>query len=219
MAPTSPPSLPVQTNTFQTTVPPEMYITQAPTHAGHHPDAPVQTSRKFLGLSDAQKATRKVRQEALQVEQEAFNNTFTVFLQERYDNLITFAGVHNRKVEYIEKLMNSSSHYKPKRGVNLQNAKVHVKAAEVNTGWALGDCAKLSEIHQLVKEDPDLQNLSKEDERILKNLVASLRELKKNGAHPSNKASAVDYHTEVKDLNDCVSLFLLCVVCQTHTFS
>jgi len=84
----------------------------------------------------------------------------------------------------------------------LQNAKIHTKAAEVNEGRAPGDCAKISEIHQLVKEDTDLQNLLKEDKQILKNPVTKLWDLKKNGACPSNKASAMDYRTEVKDLND-----------------
>jgi hypothetical protein len=136
----------------------------------------------------------------------AFSDALTAFLEERYRDLVAFVDVHNRKVKHIEKLMDALSHYKPKRAVNLQNAKIHVKAAEVNEGQAPGDCAKISEIRQLVKEDPVLQNLSEKDQQMLKNLVTELWELKKNGACPSNKASAIDYHTEIKDLNDHVSL-------------
>ena len=197
-----------------------MYVAQAPTHTGRHPDTVVQTSRKHARLSDAQKATRKVQQEASRVVQEALADALAVFLERRYDDLVAFADAHNTMVEYIKKLMNTSSHYKPKRAINLQNAKVHAKAAEVNTGQAPGDCVKLSEIRRLVKEDPALQNLSEEGEAILKNSVTALRDLRKIGAHPSNKASAVDYRNEVRDLNDRVSLcskfHLWC--CLTHTF-
>jgi len=158
-------------------------------------------------MSDAQKASKKIRLEASRVVHEAFNDAFTTFLEKRYDDLVAFAGIHNRKVEHIEKLMNTSSHYKPKRAVNLQNAKVHAKAAEVNAGRAVGDCAKLSEIRRLVKEDADLQNLSEEGEERLKSSVLELRDLKKNGARPSNKSSASDYRLEVQDINNRMSLY------------
>jgi hypothetical protein len=95
----------------------------------------VQTSRKHAGVSDAQKASNQIRQEASSVTHQAYA-VFTTFLEKRYDDLVTFAGIHNRKVEHIETLMNTSSHYKPKRAVNIQNAKIHAKAAEVNAGRA-----------------------------------------------------------------------------------
>jgi len=166
----------------------------------------VQTSRIYPGLSDAQKATRKVREQVSRVEQVAFNDAFTTFLEKRYDDLVTFAGAHNRKVDHIEKLMNTSSHCKTKRAVNLHNAKIHAKAEEVNAGRLRGDCAKLPEIRRLVMEDTDLQNLTEEGENTLKMAVTMQRDLKKIGARPSNKSSAMDYRAEVRDINDRVSL-------------
>jgi hypothetical protein len=127
---------------------------------------------------------------------------FAVFLEKRYDDLVIFAGVHNRKVEHLEKIMNTSSHYKVKRAVNLENARLHAKVAEVKTGRARGDCAKLPKIRQLVGQDAVLQNLSKEGEETLKKGMAMFQELKINGTCPLNKACAIDYHTKVQDLND-----------------
>jgi hypothetical protein len=70
-----------------------------------------------------------------------------------------------------------------KQGVSIQNAKIHAKAVEVNAGVScplfplfltdslvdlgVGECLKLSEIKQLVKDDPLLQDLSAEQEEIL----------------------------------------------------
>ena len=76
---------------------------------------------------------------------------------------------------------------------------------EVNADRAPGDYAKLSELRQLVKEDPALQNLSEETEKLLKDDVVTMRDLKKTGARPSNKACSLDYRGEVRELNDRVS--------------
>ena len=75
----------------------------------------------------------------------------------------------------------------------------------MNVGRAPGDCAKLPELCQLAKEDLALQNLSEESQKVLKDGVLAMRDVKKVGAHPSNKACALDYRSEVRELNDRVS--------------
>ena len=110
-----------------------------------------------------------------------------------------------------------SSHYKKKRAVNLENAKIHAKSLEVNADRALGDCTKLSELHQLVKENPALQNLSEESIKLLKDDVLMMRDVKKTGAHPSNKACSLDYRTEVRGLNDKVSSSIISSVLKLDT--
>lgn len=74
------------------------YIAQAPTHAGRHPDALVQISRNLSRISDAEKATRKVLQEASRVEKEVFSDALSAFLEKRFEDLVAFAGVHNQKI-------------------------------------------------------------------------------------------------------------------------
>jgi hypothetical protein len=160
-------------------------------------------------LSEAQKATKKVQQEVKRVRQKTFNEEFDILLEKQHNELVEFGERHDKKIEYLRKLMATSSHYKPRRAVNLENAKLHAKSLEVNEGRAPGDCAKLPELRRLVREDTSLQNLSEEAEKLLRDDVVALRDLKKIGARPSNKACAMDYRTEVRNLNDRVSTSII----------
>jgi hypothetical protein len=122
-------------------------------------------------LSNAQKATKKVEQETKRVQEVYFNEQFNILLEKQFVELSAFAEKHEKKIEHLQKLINTSPHYKKKRAVNLENAKIHAKSLEVNADRALGDCAKLPELRQLVKEDLALQNLSEETEKLLKDDV------------------------------------------------
>jgi len=51
--------------------------------------------------------------------------------EKEYEDL---ARAHFVTVEYITKLTSTSAHYKTKRTVNMQNAKIHAKSVEVNAG-------------------------------------------------------------------------------------
>ncbi|EDR15662.1 uncharacterized protein LACBIDRAFT_320606 [Laccaria bicolor S238N-H82] len=104
---------------------------------------------------------------------------------------------HNTKLEYIQKLTSQSSHYKQKRAVTIQNAKLHAKSLEVNGALfkdlELGDRIKVKELRQLVHDDPTYQNLTTEEEERMKQDVLELREQRKTGARPTNKSAAQDY--------------------------
>ena len=67
-----------------------------------------------------------------------------------------------------------------------------------------GDCIKLSELRQRVKEDPAMQNLSKDEEEELRKEVTDLREQRQLGARPTNAAACQDYRHQLKSLNDQV---------------
>jgi hypothetical protein len=58
----------------------------------------------------------------------------TTLLAKQRAELLDLAGRYSKKIEYIDKLINSSMHYKHKRYVNIENAKLHAKATEVNAG-------------------------------------------------------------------------------------
>jgi len=57
-----------------------------------------------------------------------------VLLSKQRMELEDLAKRHGKKVEAIDKLVSSSSHYKNKRMVSIENAKLHAKALEVNAG-------------------------------------------------------------------------------------
>lgn len=59
----------------------------------------------------------------------------------------------------------------------------------------------------MVKDDPLMQDLSKEEEEELQLEVIALREQKKLGARPTNQSAAQDYRRQLESLSDQVSFF------------
>lgn len=70
----------------------------------------------------------------------------------------------------------------------------------------LGERKKLPEIRQLMIEDPSYQDISPEEEAVLKEAVLAARDLNKLGACTTNKSAAMDYHAVLEEINDMVSL-------------
>lgn len=55
----------------------------------------------------------------------------------QHKELINLMKKHAMKFEYLQKLVTQSSHFKKKHGVSLQNALLHHKAIEINTGMSI----------------------------------------------------------------------------------
>lgn len=72
---------------------------------------------------------------------------------------------------------------------------------------SVGDRVKLPELRQMVRDDPALQDLSKEEEEELRMEVIAVREQRKLGARPTNQSASQDYRRQLESLNDQVSLF------------
>jgi hypothetical protein len=106
------------------------------THAGRNPSQSQQQTRILThnSLSLAQKATRSLRLQADHAKAEELTAALDTLLLRHNTELEDFAKEHNTKMEYITKLTSQSSHYKPKRSVTIQNAKLHAKSLEVNAG-------------------------------------------------------------------------------------
>jgi hypothetical protein len=66
----------------------------------------------------------------------------------------------------------------------------------------VGEKIKVPELRQLILDDPAFQNLTKEEEDKMKMDVLELRELKKIGAHPTNKSVAQDYGALMVQMNN-----------------
>ena len=78
---------------------------------------------------------------------------------------------------------------------------------------SLGDRVKLPELRQMVKDDPLMQDLSKEEEEELQLEVIALREQKKLGARPTNQSAAQEYRRQLESLNDQVSFCYYSFLC------
>jgi hypothetical protein len=106
------------------------------THAGRNPSQPQQKTRVLSrpSLSNAQKASRALRLTAVHETAEELATDLDTLLTRHRAELDDFAKEHSTKQEYIQKLISQSSHYKQKRAVTIQNAKLHAKSLEVNGG-------------------------------------------------------------------------------------
>jgi hypothetical protein len=76
------------------------------------------------------------------------------------------------------------------------------------TDRSLGDRVKLPELRQMVRDDPQMQDLSKEEEDELREEVVAAREEKKLGARPTNQSASQDYRRQLESLNEQVMFFL-----------
>jgi len=153
----------------------------------------------------AQKATRALQAQATKDKRLSLMNAIQELQEKHEKEFEALAHTHSVAVDYVQKIV-STPQFKAKRGVSIQNAKIHAKAVEVNTGvsrpfspWFLtdslvdlgvGERIKLSEIKQLVKDDPLLQDLSAEQEEILRQSVRELRDHKTLGPRLTNQATA-----------------------------
>ena len=57
----------------------------------------------------------------------------------------------------------------------------------------------------MVREDPNFQNLTKEQEQEMKDEVMALRQERKVGARPTNQSAVMDYRRNLSSINDEVS--------------
>ena len=69
----------------------------------------------------------------------------------------------------------------------------------------MGNRVRLPEIRAMVREDPNFQNLTKEQEQEMKDEVMALHQEKKVGARPTNQSAALDYRCNLTSINDDVS--------------
>jgi len=112
----------------------ETYHPCLATHAERNPDSFVQPVRKITKLSDAQKASLQLRRKAEQEEHQRLIEAFDTLLQRHSQEQEELAKEFCIKPEYLDKLKGTSKHYKTKRSVNIENAKIHKKSIEVNQG-------------------------------------------------------------------------------------
>ena len=110
------------------------YHPNVATHAERTTNPIIQPSRILSKLSDAQKASLLLRRKVTQEDHKRLIEDFDTLLQRHTQEQEELAEKHGVKPEYLEKLKGTSKHYKSKREVNIENAKIHMKSIEVNAG-------------------------------------------------------------------------------------
>ncbi|KAF8815180.1 hypothetical protein BYT27DRAFT_7249426 [Phlegmacium glaucopus] len=170
------------------------------THAERNHTSLQQTSHTLSKITDAQKASREIRQETEHWLQELLSKELDALLTKQWTELEDLARQHGKKVEALDKLISSSSHYKHKRTVNIENAKIHAKSLEVNTGEL-----SLSSVHSvnlnIVIDRPEPGTGAERRSYV----IARAEEI---GAQPSNHLAVIDYHFHLTIFNDEITTLL-----------
>ena len=81
----------------------------------------------------AQKATKALQAKATKEKRSLLLNAIQELQEKHEQEFEALARTHLVAVEYVRKLV-STPQFKTKRGVSIQNAKIHAKAIEVNAG-------------------------------------------------------------------------------------
>jgi hypothetical protein len=200
------------------THPSDIGCLEATTWAQRNLDKATQPSREQAKLTEAQKASHGIRRQINHAKNEALTADLAQYRSECDEKLTRLAEKHSYKQEYLVCLLNTSSTFKKTQKPNLHNAIMHFKAVEKNQGSfirhisplhglmcfsdaAVGEKLKLPALQNLVREDPELQDLTKEQEAKLLQMLEDHRALKATGARASNRAAAQDVRLTLQNLN------------------
>ncbi|KAH7918001.1 hypothetical protein BV22DRAFT_1025317, partial [Leucogyrophana mollusca] len=136
----------------------------------------------------AQLASRKLASYEKQRKDDLLHTALKTIKEELEKKLTEAAATHDVAVEKIHRLFNGYQNFALSRKAHLTNALLHAKAEEVNKG------AKYTtkEIRELVKDDPDMQDLDSDQEQHYIDELNEYRKLRKFGMRANNAAAARD---------------------------
>ncbi|KAI6148042.1 hypothetical protein BKA82DRAFT_3979074, partial [Pisolithus tinctorius] len=126
--------------------------------------------------------------------------------------------------DHVKGLINTKTNYHHSHHAMLQNALVHAKSLEVNTGnpdRPVGEKLPMARLQELVKVDLEAHPLSQSEEELLIEKLQEYHELKMRGTHMNNTATARDVNymvdritKELENLRDrtgiYATLFVMC---------
>jgi hypothetical protein len=93
----------------------------------------IQPQSPPLHLSDAQKASKKIKRDQKAKATKCLYDTITIFLDDQKIEIETLSQGHNVTPKYINNIISSHTKYHTMHKVQLSNALVHAKAKEMNT--------------------------------------------------------------------------------------
>ncbi|KAJ7728832.1 hypothetical protein DFH07DRAFT_782120 [Mycena maculata] len=177
------------------------------THAARNPTKAVQQPRRRAGQSSATKATKALAAaQRAQAKDMLFADIDEHYLEKR-QLIKDLAKKHNKKENYIKKLLNNDVHTKTRRSANLWKAVVHDLSIKAKEGkfFKPGDesaldvvCDGLSkEEYQKIKD-----NMSEDEKNRLLKQLASKRKVEFKGIRATNKSLAMDAMQTANSIND-----------------
>ncbi|KAG1863754.1 hypothetical protein F4604DRAFT_1587068 [Suillus subluteus] len=157
-------------------------------------------------LSDAQKASRKVKRDQKMEKTKRLHDAVALYLDEQKLKIGSLSSAHNVTPTYINDIIGSHTKYRTTCKVQLTNALIHAKAKEMNTDQPVGSRYTLVELREMVANDPQMKELTKDEKAGYIAALSEHREQNFTNVRGNNMAAARDVllTTErvVKELDD-----------------
>ncbi|KAG1777848.1 hypothetical protein EV702DRAFT_968727 [Suillus placidus] len=157
-------------------------------------------------ISEAQKASRKIKRDQKIELTKLVHNAVAAHLDEEKTRIQSLAHAHNVTPKYINDMISSQTKYHGSRKAQLANALLHAKAKEMNSDQPVGLRYKIVELREMIMNDPEMNNLTKNEKAGYIAALHEHREEKVTHVQGNNMAAARDVllTTEkiVKELND-----------------
>ncbi|KAK7437703.1 hypothetical protein VKT23_018419 [Stygiomarasmius scandens] len=206
----SPPSVPLEDLNDSTTAASSFHPPSALTHAelNHHLPMQHPRPRNRPNLTDAQKQKISASLAVAKARRARFMERVMSAHDMHQQTLKTIAEEEGFKFEMVEKLLNTSSHFKSQRNeVSKRNALMHyVKVQGLNEGNLRG-----GDLHHFIETNAELQKLANDKDAMakLKQEVLDYRNAKSMGARVSPLSAAHDIRaftdTMAAELNNLYS--------------
>ncbi|KAF9058596.1 hypothetical protein BDP27DRAFT_1432503 [Rhodocollybia butyracea] len=114
-------------------------------------------------------------------------------LEDQEERVASLADKHSVTIDYIKRLITTTSGLKRKRAPGRMQALVHIKAQEVNASLPVGSKLKAPALRKLVDLDDELLEISDEKLEQAKREVDEKRLLSTRGARPNVASAGKDY--------------------------
>ncbi|KAG0701647.1 hypothetical protein DFH29DRAFT_1000066 [Suillus ampliporus] len=114
-------------------------------------------------LTEAQKATRKIRRDQKMEKTKLLHDAIAEYLAEQKTKTEVLACAHSITPKSINDIIGSQTNYHKSCKPQLTNALIHAKAKEMNADQPIGSRYTLAELHEMVANDPQTKNLTKEE--------------------------------------------------------
>ncbi|KAG1899792.1 uncharacterized protein F5891DRAFT_1128793 [Suillus fuscotomentosus] len=153
-------------------------------------------------LTDAQKASHKIKRDQTTEKRKRLHNTVAEYLEEQRVKIEALSRAHSVTPKVINDIIGGQTHYRNSRKMQVKNALVHAKSKEMNAGSRYS----LAELREMVASDPKMKDLTREQEAAYISALDEHREKKSVGVRSNNIAAARDVVATtdriVKELDD-----------------
>ncbi|KAH7923676.1 hypothetical protein BV22DRAFT_1014944 [Leucogyrophana mollusca] len=161
--------------------------------AARNPGRPILPTRPVPPRPDAARlASRKVASDQKKAKQESVHAAIKKLLEYEAEKVEEIANSHDMLPEKVRKFFTGYKHFVPTRKAQLSNALLHAKAEEVNKDRPVGAKYTVRELRELVKNDPDMQDLDSDQEQQYIDELVDHRKLQNHGMRANNAAAARD---------------------------